>query len=102
MYEYEHIMTFDQPMMMAGSSSSSSAQQQSGTSPVKKKKSIKSDNAIDLRGPMEVDGSVKSMASLTFSGDFWVRDRIEAYGNVDVGGNLTCRFVLSTLTLGFK
>jgi hypothetical protein len=43
---------------------------------------------------MEVDGSVKSMASISFSGgDFVVRDRIEAYGDLGVSGSLTCRFV---------
>ncbi|KAK4157969.1 hypothetical protein C8A00DRAFT_39680 [Chaetomidium leptoderma] len=84
MYEYEHIMTFDEPMAMGSSTSTSN------NTTVRKKKSIKSDNALDLRGPMEVDGSVKSMESVTFSGDFAVRDRIEAYGNLEVHGNLNC------------
>ncbi|KAH6850285.1 hypothetical protein B0I37DRAFT_413694 [Chaetomium sp. MPI-CAGE-AT-0009] len=82
MYEYEHIMTFDEPMMLGSSST--------GSGSVKKKKSIKSDDSLALRGPMDVDGSVKSMASVSFDGDFSVRDRIEAYGNLEVDGNLTC------------
>jgi hypothetical protein len=94
----EEIITFDSPihaydptetaLAMAGGSSSSNSHQQSG---VKKKKSIKSETSVELKGPMEVDGSVKSMGAVTFTGDFSVRDRIEAYGDIDINGNLSCR-----------
>lgn len=30
------------------------------------------------------------MASITMAGDFSVRDRIEAYGNLEVDGTLSC------------
>lgn len=96
----EEIITFDSPihaydptetaLAMAGGSSSSGSNQQSGG--VKKRKGIKSEASIELMGPMEVDGSVKSMGAVTFTGDFSVRDRIEAYGDIDVNGSLTCRY----------
>ncbi|KAJ4292320.1 hypothetical protein N0V88_005952 [Collariella sp. IMI 366227] len=88
MYEYEQIMTFDQPMNLAGPSTAHQS-----TPQIKYKKSIKSDNALDLRGPMQVDGSVKSMSSVTMSGDFSVRDRIEAdkvkiFGKLKINGTM--------------
>jgi hypothetical protein len=95
----EEIITFDSPihaydptdtaLAMAGGSSSSGSNQQAG---VRKRKSIKSETSIEVVGPMEVDGSVKSMGAVTFTGDFSVRDRIEAYGDIDVNGSLTCRY----------
>lgn len=95
-------MTFDQPMIMgydpSGSSSSYTTPSSASGAVVKKKKSIKSETSIDLRGPLEVDGSVKSMASIKFDGDFAVRDRVEAYGDVGVHGTLNCRFVTPLLT----
>lgn len=74
--------------MLAGSSSSFYPSHNAN-----KMRSIKSDDPLDLRGPMEVDGSVKSMSSVTFRGDFSVKDRIEAYGDVDIQGNLSCGYV---------
>lgn len=91
-FQYENVMVLDDPM----ASGSSSAAGPSVTSPrgrVKRKKSVKSDSSIELKGPMEVDGSVKSGAGVTFNGDFAVRDRIEAYGNIDVNGSLNCKYV---------
>lgn len=100
MYDYEKIMTFDQPFMMAQPSSSSPQPQGSSSSSssgakMKKKKSITSDHAVELRGPVEVDGSVKSMATVSFvgGGEFVVRDRIEAYGDVELSGYLSCGYV---------
>jgi len=55
------------------------------------KRGIKSNESLKLEGPMDVDGSIKSMGGVRFDGDFSVRDKIEAYGNVDVYGNLTCK-----------
>jgi len=99
----EEIITFDSPihaydptetaLAMAGGSCSSGSGQQAGG--VKKRRSIKSEASIELVGPMEVDGSVKSMGAVTFTGDFSVRDRIEAYGDIDVNGSLTCRYASS-------
>ena len=99
MYDYEKIMTFDQPFMMAQPSSSSPQPQGSSSSSsgakMKKKKSITSDHTVELRGPVEVDGSVKSMATVSFvgGGEFVVRDRIEAYGDVELSGYLSCGYV---------
>lgn len=76
--EYEEmILTFDddQPAYeeyQAEATSSAGVHTSPATS-VSKKKSIKSNSAINLQGPMEVAGSVKSMASVTFDGDFAVR-----------------------------
>lgn len=99
--EYEEmILTFDddpppfeeyQPDFASSSGAGSSG---SGSAPAKKK-SVKSNQAVHLQGPLDVDGSVKSMASIQFDGDFAIRDKIEAYGNIDVNGNLTCVYVSS-------
>ncbi len=70
-----------------------------GSGSVKKKKSIKSNSALDLVGPMEVDGSVKSMGAISFAGDFAVREKIEAYGNIDVNGNMNCMYAALSLVL---
>lgn len=57
----------------------------------KKRNSINSDTSLELNGPMEVNGSVRSGGPVTFTGDFSVRERIEAYGDIDVAGNMTCK-----------
>ena len=76
---YEHIMTFDQPEqpIPMGPSSPFTNSGGSGSRSVIKT-SIRSDDALSLRGPIEVDGSIGSMASVTFSGDFVVNGQIEA------------------------
>lgn len=91
-FQYENMMVLDDAMP-ASSSSAAGPSVPAPRGRVKRKKSIKSETSIDLKGPMEVDGSVKSGAGVTFSGDFAVRDRIEAYGNINVNGSLTCRYV---------
>jgi uncharacterized protein (DUF342 family) len=58
---------------------------------IKKRNSINSDTSLELNGPMEVTGSVRSGGALTFTGDFSVGERIEAYGDIDVNGNMTCK-----------
>lgn len=97
----EQIVTFNsavQPygptetasIMARGGSSASTPglhQQQAG---IKKMKSVKSDGSIELNGPVEVDGSIKSMGDVALLGDITVRDRIEAYGSITVGGTLSC------------
>ena len=68
MYDYEQVMTFDDLSAYQSTASSSAAvDTQQQTVPVKKKKSIKSETSIELRGPMEVDGSVKSMGAVADS-----------------------------------
>ena len=93
-FEYESVIAFDNSYNVYASSSatgqqgSSSSQQKQTNNPPKKKKSIKSDKSIQLNGPLEVNGSVNSMGAVGFQGDFFVRDRIEAYGDINVDGNL--------------
>ena len=87
MYNYEQVMSFD-------NQSGSSSGRHAGMAGLSQKKSIKSDSSIELEGPMEVDGSVKSMGGITFTGDFAIRDRIEAYQDIDLNGNLTCKYVV--------
>lgn len=91
-FQYENMMVLDDTMA-SGSSSAAGPSVPGPRGRVKRKKSVKSETSIELKGPMEVDGSVKSGAGITFSGDFAVRDRIEAYGNIDVNGNLNCKYV---------
>lgn len=55
----------------------------------RRSRSIRSEGNLELRGPLDVAGTVKGR-SLTFEGDFIVSDRIEAYGSIDVNGNMTC------------
>lgn len=51
--------------------------------------SIRSEGRLNLQGPLDVAGSVRGR-SLTFNGEFIVSDRIEAYGGIDINGNMTC------------
>jgi cytoskeletal protein CcmA (bactofilin family) len=61
--------------------------------PFKRSSSIRSEGQLDLRGPLEVLGSVKAGRGINFDGDIIVRDKIDAYGNIDVDGNLSCELV---------
>lgn len=109
---YESVWTFDTPLRgyntEAGSSSSSAAggmqQQQAAANnnaSVMKTSSLKSEESMQLTGPMEVDGSVLSKRDITFQGDFAVRKRIEAYRNIEIDGNLTCQYVFFSPFLSF-
>lgn len=53
-------------------------------------RSIKSEEQLDLYGPLEIVGSVKSGSSINFDGDFIVRDKIDAYGGIAMNGNISC------------
>lgn len=53
-------------------------------------RSIKSENQLDLHGPLEIVGSVKSGSSINFDGDFIVRDKIDAYGGIAMNGSISC------------
>ena len=57
---------------------------------VPKTRSVKSEDAVSLQGPLDVAGSVKSGRSITLNGDFTVEDKIEAYGSIDITGNVNC------------
>ncbi|VUC21877.1 unnamed protein product [Clonostachys rosea] len=62
------------------------------TSPVqstyRSSQSIQSDNELDLYGPLDIRGSVKSGGSINFDGDFIVKDTIDAYGGINIKGNI--------------
>ncbi|GJC95168.1 hypothetical protein ColKHC_03994 [Colletotrichum higginsianum] len=60
---------------------------------VKKCKSIRSEGEVTLQGPLRIAGSVAAGGNATFNGDFDVRDRVEAYGAIEVNGNLVCEWV---------
>jgi hypothetical protein len=93
----EMIITFDDnpPPYEALHGAASAAQDgpSPGTAPYGSVRSqgVKSDASVDLQGPMEVDGCVKSMGNITFTGDFTVRGNIEAYGYIDLAGRLICQ-----------
>jgi cytoskeletal protein CcmA (bactofilin family) len=56
----------------------------------KRSRSIKTDDSVDLQGPLEVEGSVKSGGNIGFHGDFVVREKIDAYGAIHINGSLNC------------
>ena len=65
-----------------------------GNHSVRRTRSVKSEDAVSLHGPLDVAGSVKSGRSITLNGDFTVEDKIEAYGSIDITGNVNCGYVL--------
>ncbi|KAL6692565.1 hypothetical protein J3F84DRAFT_351493 [Trichoderma pleuroticola] len=58
---------------------------------VKKSKSIKSEDEINVQGPLEVAGSVQSGRGINFQGSISVRGPIDAYGNITTNGELSCQ-----------
>ena len=70
--------------------SSSSGHGSTGNQPVRKSRSVRSEDAVALQGPLDVTGSVKSGRNITLNGDFTVQDKIEAYGSIDITGNVNC------------
>ncbi len=63
------------------------------TSSVRKTKSVKSEDDIVLQGPLDIRGSVKSGRSITLNGDFTIDDKMDAYGAIDISGNVNCGYV---------
>ena len=68
---------------------SASSSGYSGTQ-FQRSRSIRSDQPLDLYGPLEIEGSVKSGSSIKFDGDFVVRGAIDAYGKIGMKGDVTC------------
>ncbi|KKP02155.1 hypothetical protein THAR02_05741 [Trichoderma harzianum] len=58
---------------------------------VKKSKSIKSEEEINIQGPLEVAGSVQSGRGINFQGCISVRGPIDAYGNITTNGEISCQ-----------
>lgn len=64
-------------------------------------RSIKSEEQLDLHGPLEVAGSVKSGSSINFEGDFIVRDKVDAYGAIAIDGSVSCELSVPTAALRY-
>lgn len=77
-------------MPYSASSSSHSGHGSSGNRAIPRTRSVWSEDAVSLQGPLDVTGSVKSGRSVTLNGDFTVQDKIEAYGSIDIAGNVNC------------
>lgn len=56
---------------------------------LQRSQSITSDDGIELLGPLQIEGSVKSGGSIVFNGDFMVKKKIDAYGAINMNGNVT-------------
>lgn len=54
----------------------------------RRSRSIHTDTNLELTGPLDVAGTIKAR-SIHFDGDFIVSDTIDAYGNIDIQGNMT-------------
>ena len=66
---------------------------QGTTRQFQRSRGIKSDARLDLVGPQEIVGSVRSGASIAFDGDFIVKGNIDAYGAISVNGSLASQYV---------
>lgn len=58
--------------------------------------SIHTEHNLQLTGPLDVAGTI-SARNIKFSGDFIVSDTIDAYGNIDINGNMTAEYAISVL-----
>lgn len=56
----------------------------------RRSRSIRSERELNLRGPLDIAGSVKSGSSISFNGDFIVREKVDAYGAIDMNGSIRC------------
>ncbi|KAH8176400.1 hypothetical protein LIA77_04818 [Sarocladium implicatum] len=56
----------------------------------RRSRSIKSEDALEIQGPLDIQGSVKSGSSISLAGDFIVKDKIDAYGAINMDGNVRC------------
>lgn len=54
----------------------------------RRSRSIHTESNLDLVGPLDVAGSIRAR-SIYFDGDFIVSDTIDAYGNIQIDGNMT-------------
>jgi cytoskeletal protein CcmA (bactofilin family) len=73
----------------ATSSSEPVTSQEPSPPSFQRSRSIKSEVELTLKGPLEINGSVKSGGSIDFDGDFVVRDKIDAYGAITINGNVS-------------
>lgn len=54
-------------------------------------RSIHSENNLELTGPLDVAGTIRAR-NINFDGDFIVSDTIDAYGNIEINGNMTAEY----------
>ncbi|KAH6879459.1 hypothetical protein B0T10DRAFT_566143 [Thelonectria olida] len=66
-----------------------------GAPSFKTSRTIQSDGAIDLHGPIKVLGSVKSGSNISLIGDFIIRKKIDANGELIMNGSLRCEDKIS-------
>lgn len=59
----------------------------------KRSRSIKSEDALDLRGPLEITGSVKSERGINLEGEIIISGSLDAYGPLTMNGNISCEYV---------
>ncbi|KFH49092.1 hypothetical protein ACRE_001290 [Hapsidospora chrysogenum ATCC 11550] len=55
---------------------------------LRRSKCIENGDGLDLQGPLEIDGHVKSGGSINFVGDFVVKEEIDAYGAISINGSV--------------
>lgn len=77
-------------MSLPASGSSVGSYGSTGNQPVRRTGSVKGEDHVSLRGPLDVAGSIKSGRSITLEGDFTVDGKMEAYGSIDITGNVNC------------
>ncbi|KAF7543992.1 hypothetical protein G7Z17_g10311 [Cylindrodendrum hubeiense] len=53
-------------------------------------RSVRDDGQVDLLGPIDVDGSVKSGSGVTLTNDIIIREKLEAYGAIYINGSVSC------------
>lgn len=57
---------------------------------LKRTRSIKSEEELQLSGPLDIVGSVTSGRGIGFEGKFAVRGSIDAYGDIKTKGDMVC------------
>jgi cytoskeletal protein CcmA (bactofilin family) len=58
---------------------------------VKTSNNIRSEEEINVQGPLEVAGSVQSGRGINFQGSISVKGPIDAYGNITTKGEMSCQ-----------
>lgn len=57
----------------------------------RRSQSIHTENSLELTGPLDVAGTIQAR-NIYFDGDFIVSDAIDAYGNIELDGNMTAEY----------
>lgn len=67
----------------------------------KRSPSIRSEEALDLRGPLEVTGNVESERGINLEGEIIVTGSLDAYGPLTMNGSISCEYVPSASPLDY-